>query len=1422
MSDSYLFNIKDETEELSSYLRKIKAPKFFQKLLWALFELYRISYYNQNPREKSEFFQKSKFIVINLIFCFQTISLLWIPDLSITNWKENLRFWQYLGYLRIDNWCAALGVMDYCIYISIIIVLVNTAYLLILVLLVYFSIKITRIFLAIFKKINFIWLHFFQIPIITLLILILKYRIFPEKYVSEYSNSYEQGNFQANFIASIFALPLLALSFVFGLFDAGFTGEIRHSIAYKDFKSKAHSKIDCYSVLFSFILSILYAIMALHKTIYFQIIVMIYSAIMLIESIKYFPYFSLFANCVIIVRYWIITAISFLFLFGEMLDKSMVIVMLTITIVPLSSLILIHAIINFKMKTAQKLPTNIKLLKNAYELEINLRYFLCLDPTEINETLINIFSKCYLETKLYRNKLLAVWEANYCTFSLNDEILGKIKLGKAKMSDFDLEGSYQEYVCSKAYLGYNIDENAKFLHYIHKIQVTKAADESLCMVLKSFWRELVSTKPELKKLNNMMRSISKNLKLLHIEYTFLINNYPKSKETLLLYSTLLQSIILDFDKAMILNNKRNSLEKSLEISLKDQKRLNFFDDNNGIILASWEKNTLGKIQYANQKAAAILKQSSDTIIGNSISMYIPPPLDKDFNESMYKYLHHCSKSELKLPSSICLQLSNRNIVECNVRASITSLSDLSTLVIIFRERPVDHQVALLSESGEIVAHSRLFTKLAGKRMSSLQGVELSALFPVLKKMVLLPFIPYKLSNIETETYLVLCYKVINSIRINYVVLVNDPIEIEKWKHRDTEEIQESDQIEDYELDTPPLLRISSSIKTDNRSDYFRNKSTRETLRLKSLSRNDITQTGETTEFTENLNTEKNEDILSNVCSQSSIIFTNSKVLKSLMEKTVKSLKIFQIILIISMLVVLLTNGAVLFYAVDEVNSSSSLEVQNTLGNIAKSFLSVSHFARIIFFARDSASKELFNEFLNGFYGEMKNLKNIHQDILANLSSWTQCSAQKIFSRSEVDLWKIDNDKIVLDKTNLVSALEEFIINGNDFINKYNSNKTVYEEITFFTLNGYGRTFEYCNASLYDLVDCQINHVDNLSGDINTLLIAGFAILCICVGVMIIFYLAADIMKNTFWNHIKSQAYEFYYDLKQSCLDRLISIHGQTDNNSDAISGRTSKNGDFKDRWIYSWRVIVYFLFSLFFFLLEYTYLYQNCAYLLKLRPEFMRELIDIQLQYKSLSIWSGETLARYSPASLSALTPQQYLFSDYNIIINREISKINCSKQLIRKNKYLDFLSSDFLVQFYETLSLSNPILSYGTYAAGNLVIFETYYLDYSGDLDAFNIFINLMLTLEDINNEHDTLISLADQESYDSIQNEVRMIIIALVFYALGSVFLYAGFYVPFLKGERKKMNKMQKISNMIPGKIVSKPSEPDNQLLKGNKLHI
>ncbi|CAG9311156.1 unnamed protein product [Blepharisma stoltei] len=128
---------KTEKSQNSSHkLWKIEKEKSIKN---SIFEFYW-QLFNINDNQVNSVVSQQILVAIEAtIWCLQTISLLWVPDMPIANWNNNNTIWEVIGFSKFDSICSELGMIDECFYLLFIFTYASFISTIILVIFIYYS-----------------------------------------------------------------------------------------------------------------------------------------------------------------------------------------------------------------------------------------------------------------------------------------------------------------------------------------------------------------------------------------------------------------------------------------------------------------------------------------------------------------------------------------------------------------------------------------------------------------------------------------------------------------------------------------------------------------------------------------------------------------------------------------------------------------------------------------------------------------------------------------------------------------------------------------------------------------------------------------------------------------------------------------------------------------------------------------------------------------------------------------------------------------------------------------------------------------------------------------------------------------------------------------------------------------------------------
>ncbi|CAG9322772.1 unnamed protein product [Blepharisma stoltei] len=1374
------------------YLKKLNKAS----LKSSVFELFHLIYFNHQSSKPISLKKKIIFALLQFFMSFQLITLLWIPKVPIYHWKNNYTIWEIAGYLRLDNIGSDLNIMTECIYGAIILISVSFFIIGIFVILTFCRVKIPEIILQMLKG----WLNalstVFFIPSVNILCKTLKYYIKPTSDLSDYEYPVTNDDFQVNIGVACSIPVILLVIFVILFIKTSCSAEIRHSLSELSVDSQAHSKIELKSTILTIFLIILNTILVPDHLIFYQVISLITSMFCAINSLIFQPYFSKFANIVLAARYFTEACAAIIFLIGAIFDSSVLMVYLSIFVLPSTVSILIRFFLFSKRSQNPGNYSSINCFSSIYDFELKIRPYLIKGNSDEKEEIIKLFSQC-TDTKGFReSKLLIIWEANYCHFSLKDETLAKVKLCKTKNCDWSLENDFQEFRCRKELSEMESSEEAKYLTFLEKIETAKTADRILCFDLLNIWNEVTSKSPSLKKLTDITGKVYEGIEKLHTVYSYLLTQFPTSTEPLILYGTLLNTIMLDKEKSMAMLSKQESLQKTRNFFRESQK-LSCFDESVGILLISIDDQSFGDIYFSNTRSTYILKQQMNQIIGANISNFIPPPYNKNLQLSLTSYINELSHSEIYLPETLFVLDGNNLIIECCIKVVVSALFNNEFMLFLIKEKEITYQFAIYSDNGEILAHSEFFGKYMGLENKSLKGWNLDSLIPNFPFSELTENRPYDIINNGKEITLIISCKEIEGLRIKYIQLLHDPITSPVKLDNEVEEIEESN--------PPPLNKKTTFVSTGLDDTIIEEENV--TKVRHSEQNNLFSETGIMLPYENkklSLATDKNDKSFQSTTISSS---NSGNILgKKLVAISSRSIKIFNYTLILSILAIIITNCIVLYYTSTEVNKAKDLSLLITLGKITASMASIANQARSIEISRKLKIDTYISYYENSIQNNINYLISTNAHLLENVTSWSQCSGIGIFTENEIDIW--DADGTGMSKANLIDTISKFAAKATGFISEFLEEDDYKTFIGFLAANGLGNAHRQIKNTISSIVDCEQDNVHELTLKVSFLLGIGFGVLVLCVIIMIPFICSIDNVLNTFWNKIKSNAYQSYFDLRQACIDRLSDFHGQTmitrPENSKKLVNQAVK---FTNAWSYIIRLCMSLVAAFLFFMVNLNVLYKECESSLNLRPELLETAINRRLLVTEVAFWGREKLFKASEYQLVSFLNESYPFEDADYELKKVMDNIKDTNSYIRKSKTSDLLSKSLEKQLYE--SIDNPETNketYGTYGSMNIHALEALYYSYSLSNDSISSWVNDYYEINMLRDQYNQFIDSSNSDSEAIIEQQFTFIILIAAFYMLLLLSLYIFVYAPFLRRETQKLKKMRTLLALIPIQSLEK----------------
>lgn len=650
--------------------------------------------------------------IVNVGILLQLSSFMWRPDTQLHDWKSYEIFWKFISFTRVDLVCAYLKILsemhffvNSCLYAQFLVFVVIQIFLVLkkkpLVQITYLLKKSMQVFSSILF-----------IPSLTLLLIDLKSFSDPQSSLNEYSIASDSYGNYLNLFRSITSLVILI---VFSYAYEAFSVEIRHCYKDKYLLAKASSDVDLnVKILYTAIVVMYVLVYDIHAELFKFIVFLIYVYIT-IQYLVTIPYYSRFMNNLKIVVSSCEAFVTLWFLIGYIVNDSKTILLLTLFVVPCTAVIS-YWIANYRYTLIRKVNPK---YCSFTQLEIYLREKL--SSSEKNPQILTMIDNC-LKSNKYKGCLMGpIWETYYCTDVLSDFRLAFIKLSKCWKMSYSPVQDFFKFKCENMLNSINLStlEDLSYMRYALIYEDLKRRDMELCITLLKFWGELI-TGGDLSKLNILVHKSTKNIDTIRKGYEFLIEKYPSSSKCRETFRSFLAEICIEANLSSSIVNRMNSNKSHL-----DNGDLNYYNENNGMILVSSNDSNAGMIIYANSKFAEILGQNLNTIIGSNINTYIPSKYAKTHNSALLNFVEYCIDVNVPFNGSLFFQTETGYLVETEIRSRCTAIAGNVFFLAMVKKLEHKRHIIHLSDKGIILSYSQKlpdFINIGNFKMSTLDEI----------------------------------------------------------------------------------------------------------------------------------------------------------------------------------------------------------------------------------------------------------------------------------------------------------------------------------------------------------------------------------------------------------------------------------------------------------------------------------------------------------------------------------------------------------------------------------------------------------------------------------------------------------------------------------------------------------------------------
>ena len=1330
----------------------IEGMKIHLKLL--VFKLLPKLFPPENESSYSRSTQMINMYCLRIVETIFTISFLWCPGASKEDSTAFDSLWIVISFARPDNICSRLSIFSTCAYafVSMVLVMIVLTGLIIVFTLKNYGGK-TKFFsmTAFLVKILSTVLY---LPCITILLIIAKYWITGESFVTEYNKKIESLPAILSILAIVGIAPLIFFAYVYNILIY----ECRHHFFRLSMYSRSHSNIEFLKFYFQTITVFMYiTILRGHQEI-FRTLVALESIYLIYSYHRYRPFYSPHTTAAHMASHSSIAGINFCLLFGYLSDNNNIAFTFIIFVVPF----FIGIVYYLSLKSLKRKEVyTFESCKNIFEFEISLRTKLL--KHNKSEKIIEQFSKTYSETNYGKDSILVLWLSNYCFYTMEDDSLARIKLAIEVNDKGSLDNQYQIYQLKTMVLSAKRDYNEEidYLNFRYKYEELIKRDELLCAGLINFLHQIESGTDLKSMLKDMIPLLADLISSVSQEYTYLVLDYPKSSSLLTSYATFLENILNDKQKANELLKIKSAIDDRHRVRVKE---ISYFDEQNGMMLISGSSGDFSIITHVNDKLCRILKQQKETIIGNSISAYVPYPFNINHESHMKRYLLYCTNPEIKLPLNLFLQNQSGFLIECLIQVKCTALDGFPFFIVLMKKHKAVREIAILNSNGLILNHSESFPKVLGLASISVKGEMIDSYLEnsIFANMVVNS--PYILIKDGRRIAVVRSSRLIKNKKVDILFLIYNSSEIILC--------EQGYYAKDIEYASQQKIEIENS--TDA------NEVNKTAIKRNAVMINEVLNENIYIEDQKNLIVQQRDmhlyNPLKSIASSASLkensFSADPKFLVAL--GLITRLK-WIFVLIVAIVLSLQTAGSAILtenyriHRIDEI--SITAELAYYLADIAV-------ITRGLYLNEDDIFKSTNYNKLATTLNKLKNSQNTFRDVIKE----TKCETSKIFPKTlefKPISSKIELNEILNIVQNIKTSIGK-ILKSNDTI--------AYE---YCVLNSLSTSLQLVK-SFEQLKDCKIEKVQNStkSGTLILLFNGFFSVLTFFIIGYGWFMLKK--IYETIWVMFSGLTKKNLSILSERVTERLVKIHKSIGNQSNELINNKKKeaSSNYSSFCKFSIYLITYTIMISSFYILIFFYTIPSLIQVTNIQPSALYISYNALIQVTFLKFWEREDLLNIKHSKM--FKPKNFYSSP-----EQEIDKIRTELKKIQKF----FLKEEFLSMIKNTDDIqmilnTNGIIE-GEYGMLNNIIL--YSFDINSKSDSKDL-LNFENHIEAYNEFMSTFLESIKSDVNEYYDKKYRYMLIYTLLYFFGELFIFFYIFLVQLNNEQKKIVSIRKLSEFIP----------------------
>jgi hypothetical protein len=1214
-----------------------------------------------------------------------------------------------------------------------------------------------------------------------------------------------------------------------------FSSEVRHDLSSFDFKARCTARFDLvYRVMLVTLVTCAYVMSGVMPILQYCIV----AGMALLAAYclcKWMPYYHVKANAVKILASISMAWWSLSYIIAYSLQNSVISIVLTVFVTPLLLLALNAGIEARGRKLVENCMKLLDTEKSLFMCELGLRPLILSHHPDV----LQVFNLLKLKKDIGNEKMLYIWEAQFCLGVLEDDRLARIKFSRVLEGSGGFEADYHEYALNREFqLNEFVREDVVYLRYKSLLDKVKETDELICNLLYQFWTDFQYF--SLSRVRKYISLVHVSLRLLHIQYKALLKDFPNSSTVKELYGSFLNDIGNNVDKGSSLLHKAEAERRALQHDMKAT-QLSFFDDSNGVMIVSGTPKSFGKIAYCNLEAAEILGYGPIVLRDLQVEALIPPPFSVNHTFKMQKYVTNCTTSELGHSKTLFFLNKSNFLVECYTYLRCSALLSHPSFILLFRQKPSSNQVAIVDAEGCISCHSELFPMYLGTIEVSLTGYSVTKFISnfAWAKLNIPFFCPFAITN-STRMAMLGKLEIGNDTTI-LVFVFSSEAEADKWEKGSMQEeilnysfqaesrVQHKASVVEPTANQTSLLNVPEikGVTFSEGNQVFTLNSIQNSsagagigsLAAASLSKHrrssivgdrklSLVQGKEVEDITVPQHNRLDSSSM-NSSFTNNIQFTTSILGKLLIENVKKAVQLFAVSYFVMLIAIILTSTFTAVYFYLTVSSQVNAISPEDLGACMYDIILLADASRKL--GESEVSTEMSNLLASDVSASISHLEEVHSRLESKVYDLSEGALKERFLDEWILVWEVMDGQFISSKRNILDTLQLFIDHvsarqGRNFIENVETYSFTDPNFLFLHRNGLGESLAALNSTMYKFGEVAEEKVGNLlTGTFICIgMIGAVYLVCLLITLPKIFQIQTR--SSSVWNTLFSVPMGTLVELRRKSLDRLRIYH------SVDVDIDESRRFATKQRLVLNdpvWRTFIGLMLLFAGYTLGfYAYIYimgvSTTTNLLLERSHQVELIYTHRCSLLMTMFWATEVLNVADPSSsLYVLQPQFRHASSPELAFASAYESSHRSRQRFRENLLKGVLpmSSATKTMMFDTVSSEDLELQQGLITAEqdyleqlSMQTTTRYRTDY---VKLIKLERNIQLALGE---SCSTMLS----EIEDKINELSSHTIVLFVLYGILSVGFYLLITLPVLKWVVYRIKQAWRLTSLIPNDVM------------------